>query len=268
VPRKTGPAPSTVKRLALLSGNRCAFPRCTIALVDATTGKVVARVCHIKALSPGGPRYDPSQTDKERNSFENLALMCAIHGDVIDADVESYTVERLHKIKADHEVRAGSMPDDLAERVATALGGAVIGGSVIVSQGQTGGQVADSIINIGTFARRITPAVASDIANAIRPFAGEHVSIEAVMGDADSVELGDQLNEVLTSAGWTVDGVSQVIWMPNPKGVILIGTEQHMRTATPLGEALVRAGIRTAGALDPKAAKITIRIGPDLRGAG
>jgi hypothetical protein len=80
----TAPGAATVKRLFALSGNRCAFPKCTSLLVDGT--KVVGKICHIKAQSKGGPRYDPNQTQVERHGYDNLILMCGRHHDVIDAD--------------------------------------------------------------------------------------------------------------------------------------------------------------------------------------
>jgi hypothetical protein len=266
--RKTAPAPSTVKRLAILSGNRCAFPKCATPLVDRDAGVVIGEVCHIKSLSPDGPRYDPTQTDGERNAFENLTVMCANHHTVIDADAESYTVERLIKIKADHESHAESMPDDLADRVATALSGAVIGGSVFISNHQSGGQFAQTITNIGTIARRLGPAAATDIADAIRPFAGEHARVDAVMGDTDSIALAHQLKDVVSGAGWTVQGVDQVIWDPPPEGVVLRGADRHLRLIVALGEALLRAGLRTAFAPDANASVITIIVGPELQGVG
>ena len=88
-----GPSAPTIKRLFAVSGNTCAFPGCNIPLVDATSGKVTARICHIKARQPGGPRYDAQQTEDERHAFENLVLMCPMHHDVIDSDAETYTVE-------------------------------------------------------------------------------------------------------------------------------------------------------------------------------
>ncbi len=109
----TEPTLATVKRLYAVSGNQCAFPKCQCPLVDPSTRKVTGRICHIKAKNPGGPRYSPQQTDAERHSFENLVLMCPTHHDVIDADVESYTVERLLSIKADMNrlaTRAPTLP--------------------------------------------------------------------------------------------------------------------------------------------------------------
>ena len=91
----TGPSVATVKRLFAVSGNRCAFPECALPLVDEASGKVTGRICHIKADSPGGPRYDPEQHNKERHGFANLVLMCPLHHDVIDSDAEAYTMERL-----------------------------------------------------------------------------------------------------------------------------------------------------------------------------
>ena len=90
-----GASVATVKRLFAVSGNRCAFPGCALPLVDEASGKVTGRICHIKADSPGGPRYDPEQSEKKRHGFDNLVLMCSLHHDVIDSNAEAYTVERL-----------------------------------------------------------------------------------------------------------------------------------------------------------------------------
>jgi|SRR5271157_3922228 len=114
-----GPSQRTVKRLFALSQNRCAFPRCTTALIQGDT--VVGEICHIKAANPDGPRYDPSQEDTERHDFDNLLLLCGTHHTVIDDDAVAYTVERLIKMKAKHERKATSIDDQVAERAAHLL---------------------------------------------------------------------------------------------------------------------------------------------------
>jgi hypothetical protein len=114
-----GPSERTIKRLFALSSNRCAFPRCPIALVQGDT--VVGEVCHIKAANPGGPRYDERQTNAERHAFANLILMCGTHHTVIDADEEAYTVERLVKLKAEHEKGAVTLDDRIVGRAAHLL---------------------------------------------------------------------------------------------------------------------------------------------------
>lgn len=136
----TGPTVATLKRLFALSGNQCAFPKCTAPLIDGST--VVGKVCHIKASSPGGPRYDPSQTAEERHGYANLVCMCGRHADVIDDDEDSYRVERLQRIKADHEQRHSTgMSDSVTENGARLL---FISQSV-ASANQSGGITAHTV---------------------------------------------------------------------------------------------------------------------------
>jgi hypothetical protein len=116
----TRPGQPTIKRLFAVSGNRCAFPDCPNPLIEPSSGKVTARICHIKAQSEGGPRFDPDQTDDERHDFDNLILMCPIHHDVIDDDEETHTVEWLQDLKEKHEARyAGGAPptDDVVRQL-------------------------------------------------------------------------------------------------------------------------------------------------------
>jgi hypothetical protein len=113
------PSLPTKKRLFALSSNRCAFPRCTATLIEGST--VVGKICHIKGARLGSARYDAQQSAAERHGFDNLILMCGRHHDVIDADEEAYTVDRLLKMKAEHESKATPVADDFAERAAHLL---------------------------------------------------------------------------------------------------------------------------------------------------
>lgn len=140
------PTLPTVKRLFAMSGNKCAFPRCPIPLVDKSSGKVTGKICHIKAQSPGGPRYDPTQSDEGRHAFENLLLLCPIHHDVIDSDLDSYTVDRLLKIKSEYE-KSNQCEDDPSDEIANKLITNIFEGSLLLSQNQSGGQVAHQITN-------------------------------------------------------------------------------------------------------------------------
>jgi len=63
----SSPSTKTIKRLYALSSNYCAFPQCSLQLIDYKSGSVLAEICHIKARSPGGPRFDPLQTEEQRN---------------------------------------------------------------------------------------------------------------------------------------------------------------------------------------------------------
>ena len=110
--RTKGPSVTTAKRLFAVSGNRCAHRQCKRALVDEDTGVVTGVICHIKAASPKGPRYDARQTDKQRHAFENLLLMCADHHKVIDSRPRYWTVDRLQELKLDHEAGLGRQPSE------------------------------------------------------------------------------------------------------------------------------------------------------------
>jgi hypothetical protein len=93
---------------------------------------LVGEVCHIKGKKPDAARYDPAQTPAARNDYDNLILLCAPHHKVIDDDEEAYTVERLRKMKADHEARAMTVSDGEASQVAAAY-------STVATIGQSGG---------------------------------------------------------------------------------------------------------------------------------
>lgn len=97
-----GPRIKTIKRLFAYSKNQCAFPTCE-ALLISEEGTVIGEICHIKAKSEGGLRYDSNQTDEERHSFDNLILLCPSHHTIIDDLLNGYTVEKLCTMKKEHE---------------------------------------------------------------------------------------------------------------------------------------------------------------------
>ena len=99
---RQAPTPSAIKRLFAKSGNVCAFPGCAHELV-ADDGLYIAEMCHIEAAEPRGPRYNPNSSDEERRSHENFILLCHAHHRRIDSDVSTYAVERLCRMKAEHE---------------------------------------------------------------------------------------------------------------------------------------------------------------------
>ncbi len=101
VPMKT-PSERDVKRLFALSQNRCAYPGCKTAIVQAS-GTQTGKICHISAKSQGGPRYDPKQGEEQRNGFENLILLCSVHHDIVDQEPNKYTADLLRDFKEMHE---------------------------------------------------------------------------------------------------------------------------------------------------------------------
>ena len=102
VSNRLKPTSETVRKLYLLSGNRCAFPGCLEAIVS-NTGVLQGEIAHIEAAENGGPRFNPSQDDEQRRSFNNLMLLCLKHHNLIDGDPKSYPVSVLRIMKNDHE---------------------------------------------------------------------------------------------------------------------------------------------------------------------
>ena len=135
----SGPSLATIKQLFGLSGNRCAFPRCEIALLQGNS--IVGEICHIKAAKPNGPRYDAAQTPEERHSFNNLILMCAVHHKIIDDDPKSYTFQRLQRLKEEH-IAHGTVPISEADLDA---GAKLLIDQAVTSMAQSGGITAHTV---------------------------------------------------------------------------------------------------------------------------
>jgi len=90
-----------LRDLAIRSKNKCAFPACDHTILSEE-GVYVAELCHIEAAEPGGPRYNPNQTDEERRAPSNLLFLCHEHHTVTN-DVVQYPVARLQEMKRAHE---------------------------------------------------------------------------------------------------------------------------------------------------------------------
>ncbi|VUT27584.1 MAG: hypothetical protein SYNGOMJ08_00130 [Candidatus Syntrophoarchaeum sp. GoM_oil] len=94
----------TIKVLWGISGPKCAKCKTDIILErDGQDPSPIAEMAHIEGLNPDSARYNPDITNEERNSIENLILLCATCHTTIDKDPQKYTVSRLKEIKKDHE---------------------------------------------------------------------------------------------------------------------------------------------------------------------
>lgn len=101
----------TVKiQLAQRVGYLCSNPQCQRLTVGPRRGEDSANsigvAAHIKAASPGGARYDYSQSPTERASAGNGIWLCADHAHLIDHNPKEFTVEKLKKWKEEAEERA------------------------------------------------------------------------------------------------------------------------------------------------------------------
>lgn len=113
--KRLQPTTETLRELYLKSGNRCAFPDCNEVMIDEN-GTFVGEVCHIEGAMPGGERFNKDQSNEDRRKFSNLMLMCHKHHKITD-DVSEYTVEKLKKIKYDHERRFTDIEEKIKESI-------------------------------------------------------------------------------------------------------------------------------------------------------
>ncbi|KNF09289.1 hypothetical protein CLPU_3c00670 [Gottschalkia purinilytica] len=85
------------------SGGICAFPGCNQELICNNTQDIIGQICHIIAKKPDGPRGDSNYSKEELNSYSNLILLCPTHHSIIDNNVDTYTTDKLIKMKEEHE---------------------------------------------------------------------------------------------------------------------------------------------------------------------
>lgn len=101
----------SIKILWSASGGRCAFPGCWERLcyheAEDAAPFTLGEMAHICGDKSGANRHDASQSDAERDDYENLILLCPTHHTLIDRkeNEAEYTVDALHKMKAEHEAR-------------------------------------------------------------------------------------------------------------------------------------------------------------------
>ncbi len=97
----------TRQLLAERVGHRCSNPRCQRPTIgphsDPDKSLSIGRACHIRAAAPGGPRFDPRQTEAERTSPANGIWLCAGCSDLVDKDVSGHPEQLLYEWKTDAE---------------------------------------------------------------------------------------------------------------------------------------------------------------------
>lgn len=100
----------TKTELAKGVGYRCSNPECRRATVGANAAQdgtiTIGVAAHIRAASPGGPRFDALQTPEARRSKENGLWLCQSCSRLVDIDPSKFTVELLGSWKRDAQDRA------------------------------------------------------------------------------------------------------------------------------------------------------------------
>ena len=92
------------------AAGRCSMSDCRAKVIEDGTGSpsgkdvLIGQTCHIVSRKPKGPRGDSVLPADDRDRYPNLIVLCCIHHTLIDRDPESWPIELLHQIKADHEL--------------------------------------------------------------------------------------------------------------------------------------------------------------------
>jgi len=98
----------TSKRLALKSGNCCAFPGCGVRLilpsVTPAGEAILGEIAHISGSKPGSARFDAGMAGK-RDDIDNLIYLCPNHHVEIDTQRAKYPTPTILGWKRDHELR-------------------------------------------------------------------------------------------------------------------------------------------------------------------
>jgi hypothetical protein len=154
------PSAPHVKTLFAVSGNECAMDECHDQLTNPSWRSVKARVCHIRAQSPGGPRHDPTYPDV--HGYENLILLCVkCHNRVDDLEPHLWSVDRLTEMKIRHEESA-----------------------------TRGWATAENFSNFASVAIRLTVAY-EDMQQRVRSIDGVSGGMRARLGGSGSIEGSD-----------------------------------------------------------------------------
>lgn len=110
----------TLRFLYGKSGNKCAFPGCNEPIFEED-GTLTGECCHIEAFSSGGARYNSNTTVTQKNSKENLIMLCSRHHKIIDSHPQEYPTEWLREIKDAHEQQYSRETRELNDKMLYAL---------------------------------------------------------------------------------------------------------------------------------------------------
>jgi len=98
---------SDIKKLWGEAAGRCSFPKCRQRLIipgnEEDKTAVIGEIAHIEAHSDDGPRPNLDLTREQRDSYDNLILLCPTHHKLVDSQPKKYNSEVLRRWKKEHE---------------------------------------------------------------------------------------------------------------------------------------------------------------------
>jgi hypothetical protein len=139
-----------IEEIRKRAGGRCSVPYCRAATTGPSESRTsgvtnVGVAAHITDAAPGGPRFDPDMTSKQRQSRENGIWTCQTHGKAIDDDERRYTTELLRAWRDRAEALAG---EELGRPIATAGQPCLVQYQAVVIPGEERQRTADFVKDI------------------------------------------------------------------------------------------------------------------------
>ena len=91
--------------LVALARGTCYWPACDTPVIVfvGDRPRMNLQQAHIRAREKGGPRYDATMTDEQRDDFANLILLCVPHHADVDNDPQAFPVGILARWKRERE---------------------------------------------------------------------------------------------------------------------------------------------------------------------
>lgn len=94
-----------IKLLCGRAASRCSICKEKLSEVSNNLeGLLIGEQAHIIGEKENAARGNSNLSVEERNSYHNLILLCPNHHTIIDKDTKTYTIEKLHMIKSEHEL--------------------------------------------------------------------------------------------------------------------------------------------------------------------
>ncbi len=117
-----------IKLLWGRSGNRCAICRTELTQdkESVTAAYTLGEQAHIVGEKENAARGRSLLSEKERNSYHNLILLCQNHHAEIDENEEDWPVEKLHQVKSEHELWVTETLSETVDHVKLAKQAAVL----------------------------------------------------------------------------------------------------------------------------------------------
>jgi hypothetical protein len=237
----------------------CYWPGCPepVMRTSANGFRLALQIAHIRAVSPGGPRYDTSMSKEERNSFSNIMLLCYFHHTEIDANEQRYPVEVLREWK---EARVSRRQETLPNSVY--LTEESLQNLIVGAFSDRDNEIRDTLSRLEDNDR--------DAAEILRSLLGEIDDLRSrgsiidpdLVGTLDSA--AGRLGHLQDTAGWLLDGAQRLSHLEDTAGWLL----QSASTLGNLGDdaaSIERAASTLSDVLDSQISRLEYLIS-QLRG--